>query len=76
VTKKIKTFGRVIEDLKIRKARQAVEGPQAMRDYLTASDAALKRMQELRAERLKREAETERERVAGTSARTSGSRTG
>jgi hypothetical protein len=69
MAKKIKTFDRTIEDLKVRKARQAVEGPQAMQDYLTAGDAALKRMGELRAERLKREAELGTESAARTSTR-------
>jgi hypothetical protein len=72
VAKKIKTFDRTIEDLKVRRARQAVEGPQAMQDYLQAGDAALKRMAELRAERLKRESESGTESATRTPTGTSG----
>jgi hypothetical protein len=53
------TYDRIIEPLKVRKARQAIEGPQAMREYTQAGGAALERMVQLRAERLQRESQTE-----------------
>jgi hypothetical protein len=44
----------VIEDLATRRARQAVEGPQAMRDYRNAQEAVYRRTAALREQRLAR----------------------
>ena len=44
--------------LKKRRAEQAVEGAQAMREYIKTNEATLDRLARLRAERQAREAQT------------------
>ena len=44
--------------LKKRRAEQAVEGAQAMREYIKTNEATLDRLAQLRAERQAREAQT------------------
>jgi len=44
------------EPREVRKRRQAIEGSEAVRDYLQAQDAVRERMRVLREERLAREA--------------------
>jgi hypothetical protein len=61
MAKKVLTFERTIEPLHIRKARQAIEGPEALKDYAKKADAVLNQMAKLRAERLRREALSKQE---------------
>ena len=56
MSKKVKVFDRTIEPLKVRKARHAIEGPEATREYARKADAVLDQMAKLKAERLRREA--------------------
>jgi hypothetical protein len=46
---------RKIEPLEVRRARHAIEAPQAMEDYLKTQEAVRARLAALRAERLERE---------------------
>jgi hypothetical protein len=46
---------RKIEPLQVRRARRAIEAPQAMKDYLRTQEAVRERMTALRQERLARE---------------------
>jgi hypothetical protein len=49
---------RQLEPLELRRRRQAIEAPKAMKDYLQAQSAARERMAALRSERLAREAKS------------------
>jgi hypothetical protein len=58
VTKKQRQLypGRTLEPVAVRRARQSIEGSQAMTDYLHMQAAVRERMAVLREERLAREA--------------------